>query len=77
VALGAVPSEQVSTAKTLSDLKSKLAKEKATRNTSRIEVKTLAQALEGIKNTAYKFAVQIPSLEERIKYLDEKGDGWA
>jgi predicted nucleic acid-binding Zn-ribbon protein len=77
MALGAVPSEQVSTAKTLSDLKAKLAKEKATRNTSRIEVKTLAQALEGIKNTAYKFAVQIPSLEERIKYLDEKGDGWA
>jgi predicted nucleic acid-binding Zn-ribbon protein len=72
MALGAVSSEQVSTAKTLSDLKAKLAKEKATRNTSRIEVKTLAQALEGIKNIADKFVVQIPSLEERIKYLDEK-----
>jgi hypothetical protein len=56
IALGTVPGEQDSFAKVLSDLRAELAKEMAARETSRIKVKTLTRALEGMKIMANKFA---------------------
>jgi hypothetical protein len=39
---------------------------------AQIEVDTLTRAVEGMKITANKFATQIPTLEEKIKHLENK-----
>jgi predicted nucleic acid-binding Zn-ribbon protein len=72
MALGIVPRDQDSAAKAFADLKAELAKEKATRETAQIEISTLTQTVESMKTTADKFAGQIPTLEEKIKHLENK-----
>jgi septal ring factor EnvC (AmiA/AmiB activator) len=53
-------------------LKSKLKEEKAAWANTQIEVETLALAIQDLKNTTNRFATQIPTLEEKVKHLDNK-----
>jgi hypothetical protein len=52
------------------DLKIELDKEKPTRKAAQIEVDTLAQAVKDLKISAHKFAAQIPTLEDKVKHLE-------
>jgi chromosome segregation ATPase len=72
MALNIVPVDQDSAAKAFADLKAELAKEKAAGETVQIEITTLTRAIEGMKITTDKFAAQIPTLEDKIKYLENK-----
>jgi uncharacterized coiled-coil protein SlyX len=37
-----------------------------------VEVETLAEAIEDLKKTTSRFAAQVPTLEEKVKHLDNK-----
>jgi predicted nucleic acid-binding Zn-ribbon protein len=72
MALGVVSSDPDSAAKAFTDLKAELEKEKAARETVKVEVDTLTQAAKSLKISANKFSAQIPALEEKVKHLDNK-----
>jgi hypothetical protein len=72
MALGIVPGDQDLAAKSFADLKAELNKEKATRVTAQTEVDTLTRAAKDLKINADKFAVQIPTLEDKVKHLENK-----
>jgi phage-related tail protein len=77
MALGIVPSDPFSTTKAFADMKIKLNKENATRKVAQIEVDKLARAVKDLKISADKFAAQISTLEDKVKYLKKQGGGWA
>jgi chromosome segregation ATPase len=72
MALGIEPGEQDSADKSLAALKSELVEEKAARAKAQTEVETLALAVEDLKKIADRFVTQIPTLEEKVKHLDNK-----
>jgi hypothetical protein len=51
------------------DLKTELDNEKAAQKVAQIEVDTLAWAVKDLKISVDKFATQIPTLRDKVKYL--------
>jgi chromosome segregation ATPase len=72
MALDIVPGDLDSAAKAFADLKAELEKEKATREIAHAEVDTLTQGVKDLKISADKFTAQVPILEEKVKYLENK-----
>jgi hypothetical protein len=72
MALGIVPGVQDSAARAFADLKAELVREKAAQETAWVEIDTLTRAVKDLKITTDKFAAQIPTLEEKIKHLENK-----
>jgi septal ring factor EnvC (AmiA/AmiB activator) len=72
MALGIVPGDLHSAAKTFVDLKAELEKEKAAREMTQAEVDMLTRAVKDLKISTDKFTTQAPILEEKIKHLDNK-----
>jgi phage-related tail protein len=72
MALGIVPDDLDLAAEAFAELKAELEKEKATRETTQIEVDTLIRAVEDLKISTDKFAAQIPTLEDKVKHLENK-----
>jgi predicted nucleic acid-binding Zn-ribbon protein len=70
MALGIIPGDPDSATKAFADLKTELDKEKANQKTAQIEADTLTQAVKDLKISADKFAAQIPTLEEKVKHLE-------
>jgi hypothetical protein len=72
MALSIVPDDPNSATKAFADLKTELESEKATRKAAQIEVDTLGWVVKDLKILADKFAAQIPTLEDKVKYLKNK-----
>jgi phage-related tail protein len=72
MALSINPGNRDSAAKTFTGLRAKPAKEKAAWEKDEAEVETLAWAVKYLKDSADKFAAQIPRLEEKVKHLENK-----
>jgi chromosome segregation ATPase len=70
--LGIVPGDPDSATKAFVDLKTELDNEKATRKAAEIEVDMLARAVKDLKILADKFTAQIPTLEDKVKHLENK-----
>jgi hypothetical protein len=66
------PGDLDSTTKAFADLKTELDNKKAARKASQIDVDMLAWAVKDLKISAEKFAAQIPTLEDKVKYLENK-----
>jgi hypothetical protein len=72
IALGIVPGNPDSTTKAFADLKTKQDNEKATQKVAKIEVDTLSRVVKDLKILADMFTAQIPTIEDKVKYLDNK-----
>jgi hypothetical protein len=72
MAPGIVPSDPDSAAKAFVDLKTKLDKEKAAQIVGQIEINVLTRAVKELKISADRFAAQIPTLEDKIKHIENK-----
>jgi chromosome segregation ATPase len=72
MALGIIPGALDSAAKAFVDLKADLDEEKAARLTVQVEVDVLTRAVRDLKISADRFATQIPTLEDKVKYLGNK-----
>jgi hypothetical protein len=72
MAPGIVPSDPDSAAKAFVDLKTKLYKEKAAQIVGQIEINVLTRAVKELKISADRFAAQIPTLEDKIKHIENK-----
>jgi chromosome segregation ATPase len=70
--LDIVPSDPDSATKAFTDLKTELDNEKTTRKAAEIEVDMLARAVKDLKILADKFTAQIPTLEDKVKHLENK-----
>jgi hypothetical protein len=68
VILGALGSES----KAFTDLKADLDEEIAARVTAQIEADVLSWAVRDLKISANRFATQIPTLEDKVKHLEDK-----
>jgi chromosome segregation ATPase len=72
MALGVVPGDPDSAAKVIADLKAELDKEKAAQTIAHVEVDTLTRPIKDFKTSSNKFAAQTPTLEEKVKHLENK-----
>jgi hypothetical protein len=72
MALGIVPGDLDSATKAFADLKTELDNEKTVRKAAQIKVDMLARAVKDLKISADKFAAQIPTLGDKVKYLENK-----
>jgi chromosome segregation ATPase len=72
MALGIVPGDPYSATKVFADLKNKLDNEKVAQKSAQTEVDMLARAVKNLKILADKFAAQIPTLDDNVKYLKNK-----
>jgi hypothetical protein len=72
MALDIIPSNLNLAAKALADLKVDLDREKAARLTTQIEVDVLSWAVKDLKISNDKFATQIPTLEDKVRHLENK-----
>jgi predicted nucleic acid-binding Zn-ribbon protein len=72
LALGIIPGAPDSEAKALANLKVDLDEEKAARVTAQVEVDVLSRAVHDLKVSADRFATQIPTLEDKVKHLEDK-----
>jgi hypothetical protein len=70
MALGIVPGNPDSAAKAFTDLKIELDKEKAAQIAGQIKINVLTRAVKDLKISADRFAAQIPTLEDKVKHLD-------
>jgi hypothetical protein len=70
MALGIVPGNPDSAAKAFTDLKIELDKEKAAQIAGQIKIDVLTRAVKDLKISADRFADQIPTLEDKVKHLD-------
>jgi predicted nucleic acid-binding Zn-ribbon protein len=70
MALGIVLGDPDSATKAFADLKTELDNEKAAQKAAQIEVDTLSWVVKDLKISANKFTAQIPTLEDKVKYLD-------
>jgi hypothetical protein len=61
-----------SASKPFTDLKENLDKEKIARLPAQIEVDVLSQAVKDIKISADRLTTQIPTLEDKVKHLENK-----
>jgi hypothetical protein len=72
VALGIIPGALDSAAKAFAELKVDLDEEKVARLIAQIEANVLSRAVRDLKISTDRFASQIPTLEERVKHLENK-----
>jgi hypothetical protein len=72
MALGIVPSDPNLAAKAFVDRKTGLDKVKATRIVAHIKIDVLTHAVKDLKISANRFATQIPTLEDKVKHLENK-----
>jgi hypothetical protein len=70
--LGIIPGDPDSATKAFADLKIEPDKEKAAWKAAQIEVDTLFWAVNDLKISTDKFAAQIPTLENKVKHLENK-----
>jgi hypothetical protein len=76
MALGIIPGDLDSAAKAFVDLKIELDKEKAARIAAQIKINVLTWAVKDLKISGDKFAARIPSLEDKVKHLENKVVDW-
>jgi Fic family protein len=72
MALVIFPGDPDSATKAFADLKTELDNKKVARKVAQIEVDTLSRAVKGLKISTDKFTAQIPTLEDKVKYLKNK-----
>jgi chromosome segregation ATPase len=72
MALGVVPGDLDSATKAFANLKAKLDKERATRIAGQVKIDVLTRAVKDLKISTDRFAAQIPTLEDKIKHLENK-----
>jgi hypothetical protein len=72
MALGIIPSDLDSAAKAFIDMKIELDKEKVAQIEGQIEIDVLTWAVKDLKISADRFAAQIPTLEDKVKHLEDK-----
>jgi phage-related tail protein len=72
MALGIIPGNADSATKAFIDLKADLDGEKAAWLVAQIEVDVLTRAIKDVKISADKLATQIPTLEDKVKHLENK-----
>jgi hypothetical protein len=72
MALGIIPGDPDSAAKAFADTKTELDNEKTAEKAAQIDAKTLAWTVKDLNISAHKFAAQIPTLENQVKYLEKK-----
>jgi outer membrane murein-binding lipoprotein Lpp len=72
MALNIIPGNLYLAIKPFADLKADLDGEKATRLTAQIKVDVLSRVVKDLKISADKFATQIPTLEDKVKHLENK-----
>jgi chromosome segregation ATPase len=70
--LGIVPGDSDSATKAFADLKTELDKEKTAWKAAQIKVDMLTWAVKVWKILADKFAAQVPTLEDKVKHLENK-----
>jgi hypothetical protein len=76
MALGIIPGDLDSAAKAFVDLKIELDEEKAARIAAQIKINVLTWAVKDLKISGDKFAARIPSLEDKVKHLENKVVDW-
>jgi hypothetical protein len=72
MALGVIPGAPDSEAKTFVDLKVDLEKEKVAQVAAQIEADMISRAFRDLKVFVDRLATQIPILEDKLKYLEDK-----
>jgi hypothetical protein len=72
MALGIIPGDPDSATKAFVDLKIELDKEMTARKAAQTDIDMLAWAVKDLKISADKFAAQIPTLEDKVKHLENK-----
>jgi hypothetical protein len=72
MALGVIPGAPSSKAKAFVDLEADLDEKKVTRVTAQIEADVLSRVVRDLKFFADMFAIQIPTLEDKVKHLEDK-----
>jgi hypothetical protein len=72
MALGIVHGDPDSAAKAFINLKTELDQEKAALIAAHIEIDVLTQAIKDLKIFADRFAARIPTLEYKVKHLENK-----
>jgi phage-related tail protein len=72
MALGIIPSALDLAAKAFTDLNADLDKEKAAWLTTQIEVDVLTRVVMDLKISVDRFASQVPTLEDKVKHLENK-----
>jgi hypothetical protein len=71
MALGIIPGAPGSEAAALVDLKTDLDEGKATRVAAQVEANVLSWAVRDLKISADRFASQIPTLDDKVKHLED------
>jgi hypothetical protein len=72
MALGVILGAPGSESKAFTDLKADLDEEIAARVATQIEADVLSWAVRDLKISANRFATQIPTLEDKVKHLEDK-----
>jgi hypothetical protein len=72
VALGIIPGDLDSAAKAFADLKADLDEEKTAQFAVQVEVYLLTRVVRDLKISTDRFANQIPTLEDKVKHLENK-----
>jgi chromosome segregation ATPase len=72
MALGVIPGAPGSEAKAFADLKADLDEKRTARVTAQVEVDVLSQTVRDLKISADRFASRIPTLEDKVKHLEDK-----
>jgi hypothetical protein len=72
LALGVIPCALGSEAKAPADLKADLDEEKAARVAAQVEADVLSRAVRDLKVSANRFASQIPTLDDKVKHLEDR-----
>jgi predicted nucleic acid-binding Zn-ribbon protein len=72
MALGIISSDPDSAAKAFANLKADLNEEKTAYLTAQIEVDVLTRAVRDLKISTDWFATQIPTLEDKVKHLENE-----
>jgi hypothetical protein len=72
MALIIIPGAPDSATKAFTDMKVDPDEEKVARLAAQIEVDVLTRAVRDLKISANKFATQIPTLEDKVKHLENK-----
>jgi hypothetical protein len=70
--LGVIPGAPSSEAKAFANLKVDLNEEKAARVVAQIEADMLSRVVRDLKISTDRFATQIPTLEDKVKHLEDK-----
>jgi DNA-binding MurR/RpiR family transcriptional regulator len=72
VAIGIIPGDPDLAAKAFADLKMDLDEEKAAQLTAQVEVDVQTREVKDLQIFANMFANQMPTLEDKIKHLEDK-----